>query len=128
MQHGQRRTLSLQLNGPRGPKAYHSIKQWVVGRAEGLRVGNADPYALQKERERERERDRERERERERGKKEGGRERGREGEREREGVGELPLYHSPDERKRERERERERAKEREREGINTQAITLSRCR
>ena len=34
----------------RCPKAYHSIKQLVVGRAEGLRVGNADPYALQKER------------------------------------------------------------------------------
>ena len=38
-------------------------------------------------------------------KREGGRERGRE--RGREGVGELPLYHSPDEKKRDRERERE---------------------
>ena len=47
------------------PKASHSIKQWVRGRAEGLRVAAAAPKpGRKKEKEREREREREGERER----------------------------------------------------------------
>ena len=52
---GDRLNFCLQNSSQWDPKAYHSIKQWVVGRAYGLRVGPTDPYALQKERKRERE-------------------------------------------------------------------------
>ena len=40
-----------ETEGPQSlPLTSSSLAQWVVGRADGLRVGNADPYALQKER------------------------------------------------------------------------------
>ena len=42
-QRERERETVFSFNGLRDPNAHHSIKQLVVGRAKGLRVGDADP-------------------------------------------------------------------------------------